>query len=128
MSIKIKNNNMGMYSPNSVNICNFNNGSNDDHINIRKDDDELEIDIKTYATSDSDPKTILINNHFYDCLKWMNEAKTISRLNNAYNMAKHYYEMSLKKPITTCELEELYNINKTRIKNSFLNKIINLFS
>lgn len=48
MSIKIKNNNMGMNSPNSVNISICNDGSNEDHIDIRNDD-ELEIDTKIYS-------------------------------------------------------------------------------
>ena len=43
MSIKIKNNNMGMYSPNSINIGICNNGINND--------DELEIDVQLVSAN-----------------------------------------------------------------------------
>ena len=121
MSIKIKNNNMGMYSPNSINIGICNNGINND--------DELEIDTKIYKTFNHKDMVELINKHFADCVRKMNEAKTIKELNRAYNMAKYYYIALLKKPITTYEFEKLYNKNKARINNySFLKKIIKLFS
>lgn len=129
MSIKIKNNNMGMYSPNSVNISICNNGINKGHSNITNNDDELEIDTKIYATFDHEAIIELINKHFADCVRKMNIAKTIKELNSAYNMAKRYYIALLKKPITTGEFEKIYNKNKARINNhSFLKKIIKLFS
>lgn len=129
MSIKIKNNNMGMYSPNSINIGICNNGINKGHSKITISDDELEIDTKIYKTFDPKAMVELINKHFADCVRKMNEAKTIKELNSAYNMAKYYYIALLKKPITTYEFEKLYKKNKARINNySFLKKIIKLFS
>lgn len=131
MSIKIKNNNMGMYSPNSVNISICNNGINKDNFNA----DELEINTKIYATFGKEVTIELINNNIIFEMRKMNRAKTIKKLNSAYNMAKRYIAL-LKKPNTTNELEELYNKleelynkNKERINNhSFVKKIIKLFS
>ena len=125
MSIKIKNNNMGMYSPNSVNISICNNGINKDHINA----DELEIDTKIYATFSKEVTIEMINNNITFEMRKMNIAKTIKELNRAYNMARRYIAL-LKKPSTTNELEELYEKNKARINNySFWKKIIiKLFS
>ena len=129
MSIKIKNNNMGMYSPNSVNISICNDGIKKGHIGIRNNDAELEIDTKIDANFDPKAMVELINKRFADCVKKMNKAKTIKKLNSAYNIAKCYYIALLKKPITTDELEKIYNKNKARINNySFLKKIIKLFS
>lgn len=127
MSIKIKNNNMGMYSPNSVNISIYNNGINND--------DELEID-KIFETSVPKDMVELINKYFADCVRKMNEAKTIEDLDSAYNMAKNCYIKLLKERvdtgnnyINTCEFEKVYNRNKRMINNSiFLEKIIKLFS
>lgn len=124
MSIKIKNNNMGMYSPNSVNISICNNGINKDHNNA----DELEIYTKIYATFGKEATIEMINNKLAFEMRKMNIVKTIKELNSAYNMAKRYIAL-LKKSSTTNELEELYNKNKARIKNySFWKKIIKLFS
>ena len=125
MSIKIKNNNMGMYSPNSVNISICNNGINKDH----NDADELEIDTKIYATFSKEVTIEMINNNITFEMRKMNIAKTIKELNRAYNMARRYIAL-LKKPSTTNELEELYEKNKARINNySFWKKIIiKLFS
>lgn len=133
MSIKIKNNNMGMHSPNSVNISICNNGINKGHSNITNNDDELEIDTKIYATINYEviveAMIELIKKNFADSVRKMNKAKTIKELNSAYSMAKRLYIALLKKPITTGELKELYNKNKARINNySFLKKMIKLFS
>lgn len=130
MSIKIKNNNMGMYSPNSVNISICNNGTNKDHIGIINNDDELEIVTKLYSAFDKDVKIELIkNNNIIFEIRKMNKAKTIKELNRAYNMAKRYIAL-LEKSSTANELEEIYNKNKARINNySFVKKIIiKLFS
>ena len=120
-TIKIKNNNMGKYSPNSVNIISIcNNDINKGHSN---DADELEINTKIYATFGKEDTIELINNNIIFEMRKMNRAKTIKKLNSAYNMAKHYIAL-LKKPNTTNELEELYNKleelynkNKERINN-----------
>lgn len=124
MSIKIKHNNMGMYSPNSVNISICNNGINKGHNNA----DELEIYTKIYATFGKEVTIEMINNNLTFEMRKMNIVKTIKELNSAYNMAKRYIAL-LKKPSTINELEELYKKNKARIKNySFWKKIIKLFS
>ena len=121
MSIKIKNNNMEMHSPNSVNISICNNGINND--------DELKIDTKIDVTFNHKAMVELM--HFADCVRKMIRTKTIKKLNIAYNIAKCYYIALLKKHMTTGEFEKIYNKNKSRInKNnySFLKKIIKLFS
>ena len=128
MSIKIKNNNMGMYSPNSINIGICNDGINKGHSKITISDDDLEIYANIYGDFYKEAITELINKRFADCVRRMNEAKTIKELNRAYDRAKHY-RVLLKKTSTTNDLEELYNKNKTRINNySFVKKIIKLFS
>ena len=85
---------------------------------------------------DPKDKVELINKYFADCVRKMNEAKTIKDLKSAYNMAKKCYISLLKNPINTgtyhintCEFEKFYRKNKTRIKNNiFLKKIIKLFN
>ena len=119
---------MGMYSPNSVNISICNDGIKKGHIDIRNNDDELEIDTKIDANFDKEVTIKMINNNIIFEMRKMNKAKTIKELNSAYNMAKRYIAL-LKSPSTTNELQELYNKNKARINNySFLKKIIKLFS
>ena len=97
-------------------IYNIGNGNNKGHSKITISDDDLEIYANIYEIFYKEATIELINKRFADCVRRMNEAKTIKKLNRAYDMAKHYRAL-LKNNNTTNDLEELYNKNKTRINN-----------